>query len=88
VFHGIYIFLFLITQLPMPKRLGNAMLLIVALAIIAAVWIFVFRETPREELVEDVEEVQGVQDVGEAIPETSPTKNTNPFEGTYQNPFK
>ena len=85
--------------MPMSKYL-RTILVIVLLFILGVICWFVFFQDDPEDNVEQQdqdasaqvetqeEESPEVSATLEAIPETSPTENTNPFEGTYKNPFE
>lgn len=73
----------------MLKILNRA--LIAVLCLVGLALIYLALTVPEAEELEETltdEQAQVEDVVEEAIPETSPTANTNPFEGTYTNPFE
>ena len=77
----------------MSKYLRTMLIVIILLALGGIYW-FVFYPQPAEEQQAVTEDNQ-VSDTSaevtgsvEVVPEASPTENTNPFEGTYKNPFE
>ncbi|MBI5794392.1 hypothetical protein HZA87_04935 [Candidatus Uhrbacteria bacterium] len=60
--------------------------IVIVLGLSALAW-FAFYPQASQDETQQVQEEAPTETI-EVVPETSPTKNTNPFSGTYSNPFK
>lgn len=74
----------------MSKSFRNVLVLIIVFVVIGIVLVLVPFKTKQEQTgAEGEQATPDVADtVEESIPDTSPTANTNPFSGAYNNPFK
>ncbi|MCR4313691.1 MAG: hypothetical protein NUV84_00385 [Candidatus Uhrbacteria bacterium] len=78
----------------MSKRLCT-IVIVIAVFVVLAVVLVLFRQQQQAEDTQPgmtQEEAQVAPEVAdtvtESIPQTSPTKNTNPFADSYKNPFE
>ena len=77
----------------MSKRLRTVIIVIAVLVVLVMVLVFVRQRQQVQDIQSSTTDTAQVAPevadaVTEVIPETSPTKNTNPFSGTYKNPFE
>jgi predicted negative regulator of RcsB-dependent stress response len=77
---------------PMKKLLTTIGLIILAVILIIIGW-FVYKsfqseQSPAPQSQEQTLQEEAAQKAVESVPELNPIEKTNPFAGSYKNPFK